>query len=52
MWNLRNKKNKRIKNRLTNVEDDLEKARGEGFGGPGVWDKGLKKNKLVVDKWS
>ena len=30
MPNLRNKKNKLIKNRLTNIEDNLMRARGEG----------------------
>ena len=30
MWNLRNKKNKLIKNRLTNIVDNLVTDRGEG----------------------
>ena len=50
MWNLRNKKNKLIKNRLTNIVDNLVMDRGRCFGGLGEWAKGL--NKLVADGWS
>ena len=44
MWNLKNKKNKLIKNRLTSIEDNLVtvgrlRERGEG----------LKKYKLLID---
>lgn len=35
MRNVRNKKNKSIKNKLTNIEDNLVMARGEGDWGAG-----------------
>ena len=52
MWNLRNKKNKVIKNRLTDIENNLVTTIREQD-----WDleesgKELKKYKLVVDRWS
>ena len=40
MWNLRKKKNKLIKNRLTNIVDDLVMNRGDvELGG---WKNGMK----------
>ena len=48
MQNLRNKKNKLIKNKLTKIEDNLVMDRREG--GLGEWGEGLKKYKLVVDR--
>ena len=50
MWNLRSKKNKLIKNRLTNIEDNLGTARGEEAGELEEWGEGLKKYKLAVDR--
>ena len=40
MQNLRNKKNKLIKNRLTNIVDNSVMDRGEG--GLGGWENGVK----------
>ena len=40
MQNLRNKKNELIKNRLTNIVDNLVKDRGEG--GLGSWENEVK----------
>ena len=52
MQNLRNKKNKLIKNRLTNIEDNLVTLEERRVGELGEWGEGLKKYKLVVDRWS
>ena len=52
MRNLRNKKKKLIKNRLTNIEDSLVISRAEGVQGLEEGGKVLKKYKLVVDRWS
>ena len=49
MRNLR-KKNELIKNRLTNIVDNLVTEDRE-FGGLGEWGEGLKKYKLA-DRWS
>ena len=39
-------------NRLTNIEDNLVTKRGREVEGIGEWNEGLKKFKLVVDRWS
>ena len=52
MRNLRNKKNKLIKNRLTNIVDNLVMHRGNEYGGLEELGEVLKKYKLVVDTWS
>ena len=52
MQNLRNKKNKLIKNTLTNIEDNLGCPKKRGIRGLGERNEGLKKYKLVVDRWS
>ena len=52
MRNLRNKKNKLIKNRLTNIEDSLVISRAEGVQGLEEGGKVLNKYNLVIDRWS
>ena len=53
MWNLRNKKNKLIKNRLKNNSGQFgDRQREGGFRRLGGWSEGLKKYKLVADGWS
>ena len=50
MRNLRNKNNKLIKNRLTRIEDNLVKAKGEKSWRLGECGEGLRKYKLIVDR--
>ena len=50
MQNLRNKKNKLMENRLTDVEDNQAMPEGMGVGRLGESVEKIKKYKLVVDR--
>ena len=52
MWNLNSRINKQNKNRLTDTENKLMVARGEGFGRLNGKGEGFKMNKSAVTKQS